>query len=64
VVLKANLLNGPGSTGAYQAYGVVTFTMTAAGITSIISFGDPALVRAFGFPPVLPASELHRSMYQ
>ena len=41
--------------GAYQAYGIVAFTMTAAGITGIISFGDPALVPAFGFPPVLPA---------
>jgi RNA polymerase sigma-70 factor (ECF subfamily) len=42
--------------GAYQAYGIVAFTMAAAGITRINSFGDPALVRAFGFPPVLPAS--------
>jgi RNA polymerase sigma-70 factor (ECF subfamily) len=42
--------------GAYQAYGIAAFTMTAAGITGIISFGDPALVPAFGFPPVLPAS--------
>jgi RNA polymerase sigma-70 factor (ECF subfamily) len=50
--------------GAYQAYGVVAFTMTAAGITGIISFGDPALVPAFGFPPARPASESHRSMYQ
>jgi RNA polymerase sigma-70 factor (ECF subfamily) len=42
--------------GAYQAYGIVAFTMTAGGITGIVSFGDPALVPAFGFPPVLPAS--------
>jgi len=42
--------------GTYQAYGIVAFTMTAAGITRIISFGDPALVRAFGFPPVPPGS--------
>jgi RNA polymerase sigma-70 factor (ECF subfamily) len=41
--------------GVYQAYGIVAFTMTAAGITRIISFGDPGLVRAFGCPPVLPA---------
>jgi RNA polymerase sigma-70 factor, ECF subfamily len=43
--------------GAYQAYGIVTLTMTAAGISRIVSFGDPALVRSFGFPPVWPASE-------
>jgi len=42
--------------GPYQAYGIVTLTMTAAGITRIISFGDPALVRSFGFPPVWPAA--------
>jgi RNA polymerase sigma-70 factor, ECF subfamily len=42
--------------GAYQAYGIVAFTMAAAGITRINSFGDPALARTFGFPPVLPAS--------
>jgi RNA polymerase sigma-70 factor (ECF subfamily) len=41
--------------GAYQAYGIVTLTMTTAGITRIVSFGDPALVRSFGFPPVWPA---------
>jgi RNA polymerase sigma-70 factor (ECF subfamily) len=42
--------------GAYQAYGIVTFTMSAAGISRVISFSDPGLVRAFGFPPVLPAA--------
>jgi hypothetical protein len=30
--------------------------MTTAGITRIVSFGDPALVRSFGFPPVQPAA--------
>jgi RNA polymerase sigma-70 factor, ECF subfamily len=42
--------------GAYQAYGIVVLTMTTAGITQIVSFGDPRLVPAFGLPPVLPAS--------
>lgn len=32
----------------------VAFTMTGAGITRIFSFGDPSLVRVFGFPLVLP----------
>ena len=43
--------------GAYQAYGIVTLTVTAAGITRIVSFGDPTLVRSFGFPPAWPACE-------
>jgi RNA polymerase sigma-70 factor (ECF subfamily) len=40
--------------GAYQAYGVVAFTMAGAGITRIVSFGDAGLARVFGFPLVLP----------
>jgi RNA polymerase sigma-70 factor, ECF subfamily len=41
------------SSGAYQAYGVVVLTVTARGISRIISFGDPSLPRAFGFPSML-----------
>jgi hypothetical protein len=29
--------------------------MTGAGISGVVSFGDPALVAAFGFPPSWPA---------
>jgi RNA polymerase sigma-70 factor, ECF subfamily len=39
-----------GPSGAYQPYGVVVLTTTAAGITGINSFGDPGLVHTFGFP--------------
>ncbi len=37
----------------YRAYGVVVLTCTAEGIANIHSFGDPALVVAFGFPATL-----------
>ena len=40
--------------GTYLAYGVVVLSMSGAGIARIVSFGAPALVAAFGFPPVLP----------
>jgi RNA polymerase sigma-70 factor (ECF subfamily) len=40
--------------GTYQAYGVVVLGMSDAGIARIVSFGDPGLVPAFGFPPTLP----------
>jgi RNA polymerase sigma-70 factor, ECF subfamily len=39
--------------GAYRAYGVVVLTVTARGISQIISFGDPSLPHAFGFPSML-----------
>jgi RNA polymerase sigma-70 factor, ECF subfamily len=39
-----------GPDGASQPYGVVLLTVTAAGITAIHSFGDPALVARFGLP--------------
>jgi RNA polymerase sigma-70 factor (ECF subfamily) len=39
--------------GLYQAYGIVVLAMTEEGIRRIISFGDPSLLPAFGFPPVL-----------
>ena len=37
--------------GDYQPYGIVTLTVTTAGISRISSFGDPGLVTAFGFRP-------------
>jgi RNA polymerase sigma-70 factor, ECF subfamily len=43
--------------GAYQAYGVVVLTVTARGISQIISFGDSALVVTFGYPTVLEAGQ-------
>jgi RNA polymerase sigma-70 factor (ECF subfamily) len=36
--------------GAYRPYGVAVLTMTGAGITRVVSFGDPSLVTLFGFP--------------
>jgi RNA polymerase sigma-70 factor (ECF subfamily) len=44
-----------GSSGGYQAYGVVVLTVTVDGISRIVSFGDASLVPAFGFPPTLSA---------
>ena len=44
-----------GSDGSYLPYGIVVLTATAEGISRITSFGDPALVTAFGFPAVPPA---------
>ena len=41
--------------GTYQGYGVVVLTVTSAGISHIVSFGDPALLPKFGFPATLPA---------
>jgi RNA polymerase sigma-70 factor, ECF subfamily len=35
--------------GGYQPYGICVLTVSAAGIERITSFGDPALVPAFGF---------------
>jgi len=40
--------------GTYRPYGVAVLTMTAAGISGIVSFGDPGLVAVFGLPPTLP----------
>jgi RNA polymerase sigma-70 factor (ECF subfamily) len=36
--------------GGYRPYGVVVLTVRAAGISRVSSFGDPGLVRLFGFP--------------
>ena len=39
--------------GLHRAYGVVVLSVCAAGIAGVVSFGDPSLVTAFGFPTVL-----------
>jgi len=39
--------------GRYQAYGILVLTVTAGRISRAVSFGDPALVPVFGFPPAL-----------
>jgi len=44
-----------GDDGTYLPYGIVVLTATAAGISRITSFGDPALITAFGFPSKLAA---------
>ena len=36
--------------GDYRPYGVVVLTVRGAGISRVSSFGDPGLVRLFGFP--------------
>jgi hypothetical protein len=36
--------------GDYRPYGVLVLTVRAAGISRVSSFGDPRLVRLFGFP--------------
>lgn len=40
--------------GAHRAYGLAVLTVTATGIAKITVFGEPSLVRRFGFPDVLP----------
>ncbi|MEU9153514.1 RNA polymerase subunit sigma-70 [Streptomyces sp. NPDC048417] len=45
--------NGQPAAVAYhrgQAYGILVLTVSSAGITRINAFGDPALVKRFGFP--------------
>ncbi|GAA2865322.1 RNA polymerase subunit sigma-70 [Pseudonocardia halophobica] len=42
--------------GALRAHGIVVLTATAAGVSRVIEFHDPALVAMFGFPDVLPGS--------
>jgi RNA polymerase sigma-70 factor (ECF subfamily) len=39
--------------GVLRADGVVVLAPTASGLSRVVKFGDPALVPAFGFPPVL-----------
>lgn len=43
--------------GARHAYGVVVLAVTGTRIGRIVSFGDPALARRFGFPSTLPADQ-------
>jgi RNA polymerase sigma-70 factor (ECF subfamily) len=43
-------LRGP--SGAHEAFGVAVLTVAEDGIGRIVVFADPALVTAFGFPPV------------
>ena len=41
--------------GDYTEDGVVVLTVTGDGISEITSFGDPSLLRVFGFPPIFKA---------
>jgi RNA polymerase sigma-70 factor (TIGR02960 family) len=42
-----------GADGVLHADGVVVLAPTATGVSRVVKFADPALVPAFGFPPVL-----------
>ncbi|MFC1401991.1 MULTISPECIES: sigma-70 family RNA polymerase sigma factor [Streptacidiphilus] len=42
--------------GVHRAYGVAVLTVRADGIIGVVSFGDPGLVPAFGFPTDLGES--------
>jgi hypothetical protein len=42
-----------GADGTLRANGVVVLAPTAAGVSRVIKFHDPALVATFGFPDVL-----------
>ncbi|WP_373300562.1 sigma-70 family RNA polymerase sigma factor [Amycolatopsis deserti] len=46
--------------GAYRAFGLAVLTVTATGIAKITVFGEPSLVRRFGFPDVLPPRPVPR----
>ena len=48
----ATYLRGRG--GAWDAHGVQVLTITAAGVTRIVSFNDPDLLAVFGLPRALP----------
>jgi RNA polymerase sigma-70 factor, ECF subfamily len=43
--------------GDYHAYGIVVLTITDEGISQIVSFGEPSLLPAFGFPLLLRNAE-------
>jgi RNA polymerase sigma-70 factor, ECF subfamily len=45
---------GRGADGRYHAHAVQVLTLAGSSITHVVSFNDPQLVTAFGFPPVLP----------
>jgi RNA polymerase sigma-70 factor (ECF subfamily) len=40
-----------GADGAYRAHGLLVLTLTAAGISRIVTFRDPSLFAAFRLPP-------------
>jgi len=40
--------------GVLRAHGIQVLTVSGTAITQIVSFNDPALLAAFGFPPVAP----------
>jgi RNA polymerase sigma-70 factor, ECF subfamily len=40
--------------GVLRAHGIQVLTVSGTGIAQIVSFNDPALLRAFGFPAVAP----------
>ena len=42
-----------GADGVLQAFGIAVLTVTSAGISRIVVFGDPDLVTAFGLPETL-----------
>ncbi|MEY9841642.1 RNA polymerase sigma-70 factor (ECF subfamily) [Streptacidiphilus sp. EB103A] len=45
-----------GPDGVHRAYGVVVLSVRADGVVGVVSFGDPALVPAFGFPTLFRES--------
>jgi RNA polymerase sigma-70 factor, ECF subfamily len=45
--------------GIHRPYGVTVLTIAGEGISRVTSFGDPALVPAFGFPSRLPEVGTH-----
>jgi RNA polymerase sigma-70 factor, ECF subfamily len=47
-----------GADGLRHAYGVVVLAVTGAGISRVVSFGDPALAPLFGFPATLEGTLL------
>jgi len=42
--------------GVHRAYGVAVLSVRADGVVGVVSFGDPTLVPAFGFPTLLRGS--------
>jgi len=56
--MAATTANGQPAAAVYhrdRAHGIVVLAATAAGVSRVVEFHDPALVVAFGFPDVLPA---------
>jgi RNA polymerase sigma-70 factor, ECF subfamily len=42
-----------GAGGTLRAHGIVVLAPTAAGVSRVVEFHDPALVVTFGFPDAL-----------